>query len=1492
MPPETSNVGINLTVSGGPAASRIVSGLVAALRGLQGVEGAGTEQARQRVEAAKAELNAARQLTTQRREEVRAAQSAAAQANRNAKDAVANARAEVTAAREKDRAIAESNQAAARTIAQQRQADLSAAIKNQQQIRASAGASVRAAVENVATEVRARRDAMQRSVQFGRQQVTEARKAAAEENQIAKDALNQAKARLNELQQKLSQVSGRSKGGVQAAINRQVTAVADATANVQTVRTTGQANVQAAIVQAREHAEAVRKASQARTDAAKAALAAARTEAQAAKNSAAANVAQARAVLTAAQQEVAAHGRVGTAAVTAARQQLNAALQTQRAVQQAGQAQIQAAQAALTSARQQQQASSQIVTAARQRLNAISSAAKSAVSSFRSQNQAMQSSANVMQQLSAQVRRLIAAYAGFRILSGFISTGLRFDQVIESANLGIATLITAEAQLTDQNGKVLKGMNALNAATGLANEQVNKLRIAGLQTAATTEQLVDALQQATSSGLAAGLTLDQVRKFTVQIAQAAGAISLPFDQLNQEVRTILDATIDRNSRLAKILDIRNEDVRLAKEQGRLAEFLNEKFQAFTVAGEKALETFATLKSNIKDAVSLLAGQATFPLFENLRKTGLKALEGIFDFKTAEINTQFQGLLTGLRAIFAEMGDIASGMISFFFRALQDISAWLDANRTAVQQVVAATGTLVRQFGGLLADVLKIVAGTIKWAVESGVLLKSIRFIDAVILGIRDNLPVILAAFAALTASLAINPFTVVALGVAGIIGLLHQATAEQKAFNDEQLRGIRATGDMTAEAVKLTAQYSAIARELKSGKLSNQEAVEAREELKSIIDKLIRISPEYKELLHQEGKELEDNAQKVRDLTDARIDDLNIQLHIAQVRKQQQLAILKEAAGVAFRGDQTNLDEVVRQFGESDESLKARRDTVIAALSELKAANATINAVLDAGITVLEGVTEARLFLNKATVGGDPNRPNRGVGANKALNDELQKATGLYNAAKAASKSYIKQLTADFEAGKVTSQEFFEKQRDSLLSVVDAEEKVRKAREKLARAKGDRGEIDQAVAEEAIIAERREEIIADFNDKVIKSEKELQKRRAEIAADVLALDSGDDSQIMAKVKDLVNKYAEDLAIAFREKDFGTVANIGKIIEQGTAQIRFDNLQNRLGRVTDTLDQRLNGIQARIEAGTLSQVRAQDEIGAAYREASKGVQELIQQMLLLEPTLKTNPEFIKSLEEMEQKVLQFDTAVREATDFMFQFGNASKEAIQGGLEDFFSNLGQDAKSAAALFREAIVSMIRDIQRFVAHMTAARIASFLFSSVFGGATSGGGSPVTGVDNVPSGGGTFAATGGRLFGPGTETSDSITVFASKDEFIHRAKAARMYGYDFMHAINQMKLDREAVRDLMRGAQRRSVLSRNVQRNFALGGAVGAVQARSQGVLKSDQLGPGRSGVLNVRADRGLILEAVRDIMLSRDGEKIYMQLDQRTIRQRNVRENSRHR
>src|SRR5690606_9321870 len=101
----------------------------------------------------------------------------------------------------------------------------------------------------------------------------------------------------------------------------------------------------------------------------------------------------------------------------------------------------------------------------------------------------------------------------------------------------------------------------------------------------------------------------------------------PQNQLAEEIRSILAGTISiRHTRIAAALGITNEDIRRAKEAGRLIDFLTERFKAFGIAGEASLGTFAVLAANTRDALLQIGEVGLRPFFDEMK--GL--LQGVLD----------------------------------------------------------------------------------------------------------------------------------------------------------------------------------------------------------------------------------------------------------------------------------------------------------------------------------------------------------------------------------------------------------------------------------------------------------------------------------------------------------------------------------------------------------------------------------------------------------------------------------------------------------------------------------------------------------------------------------------------------------------------------------------------------------------------------------------------------------------------------------------------
>lgn len=258
-------------------------------------------------------------------------------------------------------------------------------------------------------------------------------------------------------------------------------------------------------------------------------------------------------------------------------------------------------------------------------------------------NKELKTTESTANRVAFTFRRLFGILAAFTIarelLSGFrnlVVSGVSFNAEIEQSQLGLAGILTATADITDGQGQLVKGAQAFSLALGEASRQQELLRTDALRTTATFQELLAVFQVALGPGLAQGLKVDEIRTLSVLVSQAASAIGLAQNQLSEEIRALLTGQIRaRTTRIAQVLALTNEDIRNAREQGQLFEFLQERLAGFDLAARRAARTIPGFLARIRDAFGLVSGRAALEFTDEVERS----LEGIFDLLTREIRTE-------------------------------------------------------------------------------------------------------------------------------------------------------------------------------------------------------------------------------------------------------------------------------------------------------------------------------------------------------------------------------------------------------------------------------------------------------------------------------------------------------------------------------------------------------------------------------------------------------------------------------------------------------------------------------------------------------------------------------------------------------------------------------------------------------------------------------------------------------------------------------------
>ncbi|HEB78107.1 MAG TPA: hypothetical protein ENI90_06250, partial [Methylothermaceae bacterium] len=279
-----------------------------------------------------------------------------------------------------------------------------------------------------------------------------------------------------------------------------------------------------------------------------------------------------------------------------------------------------------------------------------------------------------------------SAIAGGMIFRKAARDAFGFNQTLEQSRIGIAALV-----------RTFKDVD-MAQSFAMAEEIQKRLQVAGLKTTATYEELLRALQEGIGPALRENFNPKQIVAFTSAMTQAAAALAMPMDQLGQELRAILDGTIDRNARIAKALQITNADVKNWKAAGTLFANLQDRLKAFAAAGDQAANTFAGAWSNMQDAIQMALGQGTQRTFA-ATTAAIKRLTG----SIVTIDEQ-AGTFTFNKKLMAALDGID-----------QRISMFLDS--LTADDIAAAIENIVRTAGAII-DVLGQFAGGVVMVTEA------------------------------------------------------------------------------------------------------------------------------------------------------------------------------------------------------------------------------------------------------------------------------------------------------------------------------------------------------------------------------------------------------------------------------------------------------------------------------------------------------------------------------------------------------------------------------------------------------------------------------------------------------------------------------------------------------------------------------------------------------------------------------------------------------
>lgn len=201
------------------------------------------------------------------------------------------------------------------------------------------------------------------------------------------------------------------------------------------------------------------------------------------------------------------------------------------------------------------------------------------------------------------------------ILDSIISPALNFSMEMETNQVGMAGILSS---MTEINGKALEW----NDAMGISKSIIADLNKEAVKTAATSEELITTFRALLGPGLGAGMSIDQIKEFTVVGVNAVKSLGLDGRQLVQELRDLVQGGIQpASSTLATALGLKDSDIKAAKNSAEgLFSFLMKRMEGFKYASLATGNTMKGMIDQVKEGYTLISAQGFQPLIQEMKNT--------------------------------------------------------------------------------------------------------------------------------------------------------------------------------------------------------------------------------------------------------------------------------------------------------------------------------------------------------------------------------------------------------------------------------------------------------------------------------------------------------------------------------------------------------------------------------------------------------------------------------------------------------------------------------------------------------------------------------------------------------------------------------------------------------------------------------------------------------------------------------------------------------
>jgi tape measure domain-containing protein len=401
--------------------------------------------------------------------------------------------------------------------------------------------------------------------------------------------------------------------------------------------------------------------------------------------------------------------------------------------------------------------------------------------------------------------------------------------------------------------------------------------------------------------------------------------------------------------------------------------------------------------------------------------------------------------------------------------------------------------------------------------------------------------------------------------------------------------------------------------------------------------------------------------------------------------------------------------------------------------------------------------------------------------------DTVARAFRMLGTSIAATTLAVQQaLTGDIQGALATMQEA----GDRVLAIYNEVDQIQARRQGAGKNLAvSRLEIEEKIADQLVKLDQLRRVESGKSDAaILKSAKELETERTKIA------EAGQKERIKAEedtARRLIEGFRESAAEARKAtEEAGDIRTKGKdkrtSLEDKAAERRNRGLSD--SERSDLAERAASNLtaQATLAAGSATSAARDGDLTRATKLAADAAK-LAARAESAADKIADDDTAARALEELgrvQQKIAEAEAKAKEGEAAQFEKVAASQLELIAQSEARLVALKAEAEKPITLSADitAAEAKIAELRTQLDGITD-KTVTVTVNTVQAGQPEAAAVPVQAL-----------ATGGKISGPGTETSDSILIAGSRNEWMINARASRHYGDAFMHRLNTMQIPRFA--------------------------------------------------------------------------------------------------